>query len=111
MNDDTWFKLMDFADRRWGCHQIAERSFFFGGYQFPICARCTGVLIGYILSILLFSYISLLLCFGLASIMLLDWSIQHLKILHSTNIRRFITGICGGVGCMGFVIKLIVLII
>jgi len=111
MNDETWFKLMDFADRRWGCHQIAERSFFLGGYQFPICARCTGVLLGYILSIFLFFHISFLICIGLAGIMLLDWSIQFLKILKSTNVRRFITGICGGIGCMCFLIKSIVLIV
>ena len=107
MNNDTWFKLMEFADRRWGCHQIAERSFFAGGYQFPICARCTGVLLGYILSVFLFGYIPFIVCIGLIAIMLLDWSIQYLNILQSTNNRRFITGICGGIGCMCFVIKTI----
>lgn len=111
MKDDTWFKLMEFADRRWGCHQIAERSFFYGGYQFPICARCTGVLLGYILSLFIFNYINFIFCIGLASIMLLDWSIQYLNILKSTNVRRFITGICGGIGCMSFVIKAIILIV
>ena len=30
-----------------GCHQRADRSFFWHGYQFPICARCTGVVSGY----------------------------------------------------------------
>jgi uncharacterized membrane protein len=25
------------------CHQIPERSFFWGAYQFPVCARCTGL--------------------------------------------------------------------
>ena len=29
-----------------GCHQLPERSFFFRQYQFPVCARCCGVLIG-----------------------------------------------------------------
>ena len=28
---------------------MPERSFFFGEYQFPLCARCTGVLVGYML--------------------------------------------------------------
>jgi uncharacterized membrane protein len=111
MKIDTWIKLMEFADRRWGCHQMPERSFFFAGYQFPICARCTGVLVGYILSIFLFSHITFLLCIGISSIMLLDWGIQYLAIVQSTNIRRLITGICGGVGCMCFAIKSIVLIV
>ena len=25
------------------CHQLADRSFFWGGTQFPVCARCTGL--------------------------------------------------------------------
>ena len=25
------------------CHQIPERSFFWAGQQFPVCARCTGL--------------------------------------------------------------------
>ena len=29
-----------------GCHQMPERSFFYKGKQFPVCARCTGVIIG-----------------------------------------------------------------
>lgn len=25
------------------CHQIPDRSFFWAGQQFPVCARCTGL--------------------------------------------------------------------
>ena len=25
------------------CHQRPERSFFWDGHQFPVCARCTGL--------------------------------------------------------------------
>ena len=25
------------------CHQLPERSFFVGDYQFPVCARCAGL--------------------------------------------------------------------
>lgn len=25
------------------CHQLPERSFFWGDRQFPVCARCTGL--------------------------------------------------------------------
>lgn len=107
--DKIWIWLMEFASRRWGCHQIPERSFFLFGYQFPICARCTGVLLGYVFSIFLFRCVNFIFCIVLSSLMLLDWSVQYLNIKKSTNIRRFVTGICGGTGCMSFVIKLIVL--
>ena len=44
---------MEFG-KKMGCHQIPERSFFFKGYQFPVCGRCTGVIIGEIVTIILF---------------------------------------------------------
>ena len=30
-----------------GCHCRPDRSFFFRGRQFPVCARCTGMLLGF----------------------------------------------------------------
>lgn len=31
------------------CHQLPERSFFFGGFQMPICARDTGTFLGFLI--------------------------------------------------------------
>ena len=93
---------------RTGCHQRADRSFFFKGYQFPVCARCTGVLIGYCLTIpvyLLWKFYYQQ-CLIACLIMLLDWMIQYLKIRESTNIRRLVTGVLGGFGVFGFQILL-----
>ena len=39
-----------------GCHQMPERSFFINGMQFPLCARCTGILVGYLVGVLLFVF-------------------------------------------------------
>ena len=33
------------------CHRIPERSFFIGGHQLPLCARCTGTFLGSILGL------------------------------------------------------------
>ena len=97
-----------------GCHQLPERSFFLKNKQFPICARCTGVFIGQITALVLFLLhiqIPLLLCIVFCLIMFCDWFIQRLKILHSTNSRRLITGIFGGYGYMTILCKSVVLII
>ena len=95
--DELWLFLMKLFSTT--CHQKANRSFFFNNYQCPICARCTGLLIGYILGIVaLFfnSKISIVLSLFLIGIMFIDWFIQHKKILYSTNIRRLLTGtLCG----------------
>lgn len=98
--DKIWYKLMDFGDKL-GCHQIPERSFFFKGYQFPVCARCTGVFIGEFIAIILLIFhikINLYISIGLLLIMGIDWGIQYLKILYSNNIRRLITGLSAGIG-------------
>ena len=85
-----------------GCHQRADRSFSFKGYQFPVCARCTGVLIGYALAIPCYISLgtSIVLCVMLAGIMFVDWLLQYKKVLESTNTRRLVTGICGGYGVL-----------
>lgn len=87
-----------------GCHQIPERSFFYHGKQFPVCARCTGVCIGQIAAIILnfFFHIPVIISLLFLSIMGLDWSMQELKIKESTNVRRFLTGILGGFGLFNF---------
>ena len=81
-----------------GCHQMPERSFFYRGHQFPVCARCTGVIVGQILGGIGFLFLTLsydtigFLCF----IMFFDWWLQRVGLLQSTNLRRCITGIlCG----------------
>lgn len=83
-----------------GCHQMPERSFFYKGYQFPVCARCTGVIISAVLALIVFrrKKIPLKTCFLLSSVMLIDWMVQYLEIQESNNKRRLVTGLIGGFG-------------
>ena len=94
--DVVWIKLMEFG-KKMGCHQIPERSFFFKGYQFPVCGRCTGVIIGEIVTIILFFFrliIPLYFSIFFMEIMGLDWFIQRINLIKSNNINRCITGFC-----------------
>lgn len=88
-----------------GCHQLPERSFSFKNYQFPICARCTGVLVGQIamiIQLVIFTIpINIFLCMLLLGIMFLDWFVQFLKIKESNNKRRLLTGFLAGYGLIG----------
>ena len=99
INDKQWIKLMEIGDTL-GCHQMPERSFFIKGFQFPVCARCTGVIISAIIETILFvkKKLPIGICIAMSSVMLLDWGIQYLKIKESTNARRLITGLIGGFG-------------
>lgn len=97
-----------------GCHQIQERSFFYKGYQFPVCARCTGVFVGHLFFFwsLLFKYeIGIYAYSFFCLIMLVDWSLQFTEIKLSTNKRRFITGILGGWGLFGLYYNIIIVVI
>ena len=83
-----WLYLMKLGASA-GCHQRPDRSFFFHGWQFPVCARCTGVLAGQLVG------------FPIAikkNISMLDWSLQYSGVKKSTNKRRLVTGLLGGFG-------------
>ena len=102
----AWLCLMQFGAAI-GCHQMPERSFFYKGYQFPLCARCTGLFIGYLLGIIVwFIYpfslvISAVLCIPMA----VDGSTQYLRLRVSTQCVRLLTGILGGIGITMIEIK------
>ncbi len=93
-----------------GCHQIPERSFHIYGYQFPLCARCTGIGVGYIIGplMLIWERIPMQMCIVYAGIMFADWYMQYINVLPSTNLRRLITGVFCGVGYVHFWANIIV---
>lgn len=83
------------------CHQLPERSFFYKGKQFPVCARCTGVFFGQSAAIILAVLrvkVDYKKSFLLLMIMGFDWFIQAVHLKESTNFRRAVTGFLGGLG-------------
>lgn len=81
--------------RWWGCHQTSERSFSIDGRQFHVCARCTGLIVGLPLSLLLIPWRGHLPLIGLACVVALvvDGGTQWLGWRTSNNTLRFVTGV------------------
>ena len=112
-----WVSLMRLGSMT-GCHQKNERSFLYKGCQFPLCARCTGLLSGHLVGLLLFVFflradIMLLLYFAAISVLLLgiDGIGQLKKLWLSTNLRRLTTGLFCGFFVTVFNLRLILAVI
>ena len=95
------------------CHRMPERSFFIREHQFPVCARCTGFYISLIIYFIhtYFNFVNYnipLLIFAVLLLIptLIDGTTQFLEIQESNNVRRFLTGILGGLG-LGIILKAI----
>jgi len=92
---------------RWiSCHRNPSRSFFWKGKQFPVCARCTGIHLGY-LSLFLFVfqliYINWILSVILILPTLVDGLIQAYFNRESTNYIRLTSGFLAGIGVMSII--------
>ena len=105
---------MKFFSKYWGCHQLPSRSFFIGKYQFPLCARCTGIVLGIFLSLFLLSYdievkdrFSVLQICILITPMIIDGFVQMLTTYESNNTKRLLTGGMFGVGICVLIFDLI----
>ena len=80
---------------------MATRSFFFKGFQFPLCARCTGILVGEIVACLLLLcniHIDVFIAVLLICPTVLDGMIQLLGKYESTNFKRLFSGLIAGIG-------------
>ncbi|MDR2623188.1 MAG: DUF2085 domain-containing protein [Methanobrevibacter sp.] len=82
------------------CHRRPDRSFHFKGKQFPICARCTGLVTGFLTALILeLMFIRLPLMVGFCCIpLIIDGGLQLATNYESNNIKRFITGLLFMIG-------------
>lgn len=108
MKDKIWLKAMSLMAPT--CHQRADRSFFYGNYQFPVCSRCQGVYVGYIIG-LLFFIPELIILLPLTYV---DGVVQLKTKYESTNFRRFTTGVLTGIATtqlIKFIISTVLILI
>ncbi|MDN3706550.1 DUF2085 domain-containing protein [Myroides ceti] len=88
------------------CHRKPERSLFWRGKQFPVCARCTGIHIGYItFPLFMFNFFTLNVWWTLALILptYIDGITQVFFKRESNNFLRVTTGLMAGIGGMSLV--------
>lgn len=91
------------------CHQLPERSFFGGGFQVPVCARDTGIYVGFVLSLAVMALLdrgrrrselpswSLLVLGGaLVAVMAWDGITSYAGLRSTTNDIRLATGLMTG---------------
>lgn len=106
-----WSKSMALFRKYWGCHQLPNRSFFIGSYQLPLCARCTGILLGELIAIIMVAdnfILSLAYNFLLLIPLIMDGSIQLITAYESNNTKRILSGLLFGFGLVGLLFELIV---
>jgi uncharacterized membrane protein len=85
-----------------GCHRDRAKSFSWRGRTFFMCARCTGILLGYAIFAVLFvtglAQANLALGILLNVPAYIDGTVQALDIRQSNNKRRLATGVMSGIG-------------
>jgi uncharacterized membrane protein len=91
------------------CHQLPARSFFAGGHQLPVCARDTGIYLGFVVAMLVAALLdhgrrrtemppAWLMGVGFAALAVLGWDglSSYLGLRPTTNLLRLATGIGAG---------------
>lgn len=77
-----------------GCHQQSSRSFKYNVFALSLCARCTGILFGLFLSIILtYAEIQVWIYILMGLPLIIDGALQKYKNIQSTQPRRLITGL------------------
>jgi len=102
------------------CHQLPERSFIGGGIQVPVCARDTGIYMGFVVAILVMALLegrerpteppSLLksLVLGLmVGTMVFDGVTSYAGLRATTNEIRLLTGLAAGYALAAFTLPLL----
>ena len=83
------------------CHQIPERSLYLEGHKLGVCSRCTGLYVGFALSVLLYPLARSLKRVDtprlpwllLAAVpIVVDWALGVSGLWANTHLSRFLTG-------------------
>jgi len=102
------------------CHQLPERSFTAGGVQLPVCARDTGIYLGFAVAFLVITLLErrrraseppaawvLALAGLMVAAMGVDGLTSYLGLRETTNDLRLATGLAAGFGLAVIVIPML----
>lgn len=102
------------------CHQLPERSFFSGGFQLPVCARDTGIYIGFAIGLVALAWLAkgsrpqelprwpVLVVIGLfVAAMGFDGVTSYAGWRTTTNDIRLITGLLTGWGLAALTLPMV----
>jgi uncharacterized membrane protein len=91
------------------CHQLPARSFIAGGHQLPVCARDTGIYMGFVVALALTALLergrrrtgmppAWLLGVGAAFVLAMAWDgvTSYAGLRETTNLIRLVTGVGTG---------------
>lgn len=91
------------------CHQLADRSFFGGGLQVPVCARDTGIYVGFLIGLIALwlahrgrrpsempPWPVMLLLGAFIGVMVIDGATSYAGLRTTTNDIRLLTGLTSG---------------
>ena len=109
-----WQRTMKFCRRVFRCHQLRDRSIIIKGVQLPLCARCTGIVVGFCLIgpiVSVFTSGNMFISIALILWMSLDGFLQLKNVISSTNFRRIVTGLGCGYGLFSILLHSILKLI
>lgn len=102
------------------CHQLPERSFTAGGVQLPVCARDTGIYLGFAIALVVITLLErrrraseppplwvLVLAALMVGAMAVDGLTSYMGLRETTNDLRLATGLAAGYGLAVIVLPML----
>ena len=95
------------------CHQTPERSFYIAGYPLAVCARCTGLYVGFAAAVVFYPVMTSLKrthtperkwLFIAAAPLAIDFALGFLGFWENSHVSRLLTGAILGAGSVFFIL-------
>ncbi len=112
-NGLQWFSFVVYEAFSHVCHQTPERSFYLAGYPLAVCARCTGLYVGFAAAVALYPSITSLKrthtperkwLFIAAAPLAIDFTLGFLGVWGNSHVSRLLTGAILGAGSVFFIL-------